>query len=285
MVTRSRREFERRARRLEALLHDVEALGDARARRSALDAVRALLDLHGDVLARMLELAGPELAAAMGDDEVVGGLLLLHGVHPVSLEDRVARALARVGPYLGSHGGGVRVVGIEDGVARLRLEGSCHGCPSSTATIRYTIEQALAEAAPELARVEVEGVAGPAPGPGFVAVGSIGRAQPRAEWHAVDGPVEPGRVEAREVAGLAIALCAVGDHAYAYRDRCPACAASVAGRRLDGEAIRCPACGRAFDARLAGRCPEDPALYLEPVPLLVRDGEIRVAVPEPAGAV
>ena len=34
-------------------------------------------------------------------------------------------ALDSVRPYMESHGGDVELLGIEDGVARLRLEGSC----------------------------------------------------------------------------------------------------------------------------------------------------------------
>jgi Fe-S cluster biogenesis protein NfuA/nitrite reductase/ring-hydroxylating ferredoxin subunit len=283
--TRSRQEFERKARRLEANLHDLEAIEDEGARGSALAAVQGLLDLHGEVLARMLEQAGPEVAIRLGDDEAIAGLLLLHGIHPRPLEDRVARALEKVRPYMGSHGGGVEVLGIEDGVLRLRLEGSCHGCPSSTATMRYTIEQAIAEVAPELVKIDVEGVVDPPPKPGFVAVGSIGRPQPQADWHQVDGlgDLVPGRVEVRAVAAAGIAFCRIGDQRYAYRDRCPACESSVAGADLDGESIRCPGCGRRFDVRLAGRCQEEPALNLEPVPLLGDEKGFRIAVPQ-AGA-
>ena len=35
-----------------------------------------------------------------------------------------------------------------------------------------------------------------------------------------------------------------------------------------------------LDARMAGRCLEEPALHLEPVPLLVRAGALRIALPE-----
>jgi hypothetical protein len=52
---------------------------------------------------------------------------------------------------------------VEDGIAYLRLEGSCHGCPSSTVTLKQLIEEALYKAAPDLPGLEVEGVVG-APG-------------------------------------------------------------------------------------------------------------------------
>ena len=70
---------------------------------------------------------------------------------------RVEQALERVRPYLASHAGGVMLVGIDDErVAHVRLEGSCDGCGSSAATVRELIERAIQEAAPEIARVDVE---------------------------------------------------------------------------------------------------------------------------------
>jgi Fe-S cluster biogenesis protein NfuA len=73
----------------------------------------------------------------------------------------VRQALDDVRPYLGSHGGDVELLGIDDGVARLRLGGTCNGCPSSTVTLRSAIEEAVMRAAPELERIHAEGVAEP----------------------------------------------------------------------------------------------------------------------------
>jgi hypothetical protein len=65
---------------------------------------------------------------------------------------------------------------------RLRLNGSCHGCPSSQATLRYTIEEAIYAAAPDVAAIQVEGVIAaaddnghaPAPSPaGFVPLSQV----------------------------------------------------------------------------------------------------------------
>ena len=67
-------------------------------------------------------------------------------------------------PYLEAHHGGVELLGIEEGVVRLALQGSCNGCPSSTATLKLAIEDAIAKAAPDVDRIEAEGaVAPPAP--------------------------------------------------------------------------------------------------------------------------
>src|SRR5690625_129645 len=72
---------------------------------SAIEAVQALTDVYGEALARMLNLADPELARRLSDDELVGHLLVLHDVHPESVETRAERALDSVRPYIESHGG------------------------------------------------------------------------------------------------------------------------------------------------------------------------------------
>ena len=90
--------------------------------------------------------------------------MLAHGLYPVSLEERVGDALDSVRPYMESHGGDVELLGIEDGVAQLRLSGSCSGCGASQTTMEQAIEAALQEHAPDLLGIDVEGVVASAPG-------------------------------------------------------------------------------------------------------------------------
>jgi Fe-S cluster biogenesis protein NfuA len=117
----------------------------------------------------------------------VSALLALHGLHPWSVEERVNRALDQVRPYLGSHAGGVTLVGIDDeGVVRLQLEGSCDGCPSSLQTVRTAVEGAVADAAPEVTAVEVEGVVAE-PTPGLLQI------QPYSPYRDAECPVPAGR--------------------------------------------------------------------------------------------
>ncbi len=59
-------------------------------------------------------------------------------------------------PYLRSHGGNVELVGVEQGVAKLRLEGTCSACPSSQMTLHLAVEQAIYETAPDVTAIEVE---------------------------------------------------------------------------------------------------------------------------------
>ncbi|HWE61799.1 MAG TPA: NifU family protein [Chloroflexota bacterium] len=173
-----------RASRIETLLEDMEAIPDPEARAGVAEIVQSLLALYGEGLARMLAVVerrcDPSARTSVLDDfaadDLIAHLLLLHDVHPVDLATRVARALDTVRPYLQSHGGGVELLGVDGGVAHLRLQGSCHGCPSSTATLKLAIEEALWKAAPDLAGIETEGVAAPpAPPMAFVPVSALQR--------------------------------------------------------------------------------------------------------------
>jgi Fe-S cluster biogenesis protein NfuA len=122
----------------------------------ALEAVQTLTAVYGSALERVVARAAgvPALAAALVEDELLNHLLALHGIHPDPVEQRVARALDEVRPYLNSHGGEVELAGIEQGVARVRLSGSCGSCSSSSATLEYAVTDAVLAVAPELSGVE-----------------------------------------------------------------------------------------------------------------------------------
>ena len=135
------------------MLGTLEAHPDRAVRETVRDLVRALLEFHRAGLERILEVAGDRPSLAL--DPKVEPLLLLHGLHPEALGVRVERALEKVRPYLFSHGGSVELVGIEEGRVRLRLQGSCDGCPSSAQTLRTSIEEAILAAAPDAEAIEV----------------------------------------------------------------------------------------------------------------------------------
>lgn len=156
--------------RVEGLLEEVEALDDPVARDKATEMVQALMEFYGDGLGRLVDHVAEHddgtLAEAFAHDELVSHVLLLHGLHPVALEQRVRGALEEVRPYLESHKGDVELVAIEDGVVRLRLQGSCSGCPSSAMTLKSAIESAIFKAAPDIEGVEAVDAQEPAGGVG-----------------------------------------------------------------------------------------------------------------------
>ena len=142
--------------RVEALLDEVESF-PPRERELTLELVQALLDMYGEGLERIVA-ACDDVPV---DDELVAHLLFLHGLHPVPVRERVLGALDEVRPYLAAHGGGVELLSVDDGVAHLRLEGACHGCPSSALTLTSAVEEAIARAAPDIERIEAEGATAP----------------------------------------------------------------------------------------------------------------------------
>jgi Fe-S cluster biogenesis protein NfuA len=163
-VVQEDRDFHRRLERLETLLQEVEELADHRDRDRVRQIVQTVLDLHGIGLERIFAQiasqgeSGLALVENLAHDDLVGNLLLLHGLHPLDLKTRVRQALEKVRPYLRSHGGNVELLAVEEGVVRLRMVGSCEGCPSSAMTLKLAIEAAIHEMAPDVAAIEVEGV-------------------------------------------------------------------------------------------------------------------------------
>lgn len=155
--------------RVEGLIQKIEKLPDAEARASAIALVQALMEFHGAGLERMMEIiadsseGGFAVFDSFARDDLVGSLLLLYGLHPLSLEERVTQALDKVRPYLDSHGGNVELLGVVDGVVRLRMQGSCKSCPSSSLTLTLAIEEAIYAAAPDVVGIEAEGVAEQSP--------------------------------------------------------------------------------------------------------------------------
>src|SRR5437016_11715445 len=99
-------EHNQRAARIETLVQEVAAFPDPHARATAEELVQALLDMYGEGLARMLELtaemgaSGLALIETFAGDDLLGSLFLLHGLHPLDIETRIARALVEVRPYL-----------------------------------------------------------------------------------------------------------------------------------------------------------------------------------------
>jgi Fe-S cluster biogenesis protein NfuA/nitrite reductase/ring-hydroxylating ferredoxin subunit len=276
-----------RVANLESLLEALEQVEDPAARERSTELVQALVELYGAGLERIVALLADredsaELAEALSGDELVSHLLLLHDLHPVPLEERVRGALDEVRPYLESHGGDVELLSLENGVVRLRMEGSCSGCPSSTATLKLAIEDAIQKSAPDVAAIEAEGVVEEKPRLLQLEVSEAVR--PQRAWSQVEVPaLASGESALEQVDGEAVLFLKLMESLYAYRPDCPACGESLEDGAVEAGCITCPGCGRRFDVRRAGRSPDDAELQLEPLPLLDDgNGAMKVALGVPA---
>ncbi len=276
--------------RVEGLLGDLESLPDPAARDTALVTVQAVLELYGAGLERIVERVGEPQVTTLATDDLVNHLLLLHGLHPLSVEERVREALEGVRPYLGSHGGDVELIGVTEGVALVRMQGSCEGCPASAMTLKLAIEDAILKAAPDVERVEAEGADADADaGSPLLQIELVTPVAPPSEaaWAAAGSlpQLSGGGVLLKEIVGEPVLFLRLDDGTpYAYRPDCPGCEASLEGGSLQsaglvGAELTCPGCGHRYDVVRAGRCVDAPGLHLEPVPLLVdQAGLVRVAL-------
>jgi Fe-S cluster biogenesis protein NfuA len=160
------REFRRRIERVETLVRELDQSPDAASKSRACEIIQTVIELHGAAIERMLEslagagAAGLAMIGAIAEDELVSSVLLLHGLHPLDLESRVEQALEDARPLLRSHGGNVELIGLSGGVVRLRMLGSCDGCPSSALTLKSAIEDAILKRAPDVTGIELDGASG-----------------------------------------------------------------------------------------------------------------------------
>ena len=268
--------------RVQELTAQLEEVQDFQARAVADELVASIMQLYGEGLERIVDALeeAPEVRDRLVADGVVASLLLIHGLYPVSLEERVIEALDSVRPYMESHGGDVELLGIEDGVAKMRLVGHCEGCPASEATLELAIKKALEETAPDLEGLEVQGVKETPLGAFELPVIQPNGNGAPPTWTDLDGdPPAPGITAPMTVAGADVLVANVGGTLLAYRNACGWCQARLdaASMAPDGT-LTCPSCERRFELRRAGRSPDDDRLQIAPVPLLRGEGRVRVAV-------
>jgi len=265
--------------RVQDLQARFESSGESSTRALADELVGAIVQMYGAGLERIVGALmedgpdGERIAAALAEDELVATLLLIHDLHPIPLAQRVQAALDSVRPYMESHGGNVELLSLEQGVARIHLQGSCSDCSASAVTLELAIKQALEEAAPDLEGLEVEGIkaelpvvmAAPASAPVWFDVESV-------------SSLANGSMAAVSVAGADLVVANVDGSLLAYRDRCASCGAGLHDGLLMAGALSCPQCARSFFLPSAGRSMDQDRLQLEPVPLLRDEGTVKVAL-------
>jgi Fe-S cluster biogenesis protein NfuA/nitrite reductase/ring-hydroxylating ferredoxin subunit len=268
-------ELNQQSRRVQELVEQVAAMPDPAARALLEDCLQSVLVLHGQGLAQILRVvqdadaAGQKVFDQLIQDNVVRGLLLIHGLHPVALETRLREALQKVRPYMESHGGNVELLSLENDMARLRLQGTCKSCPSSAVTLELAVRHAIEEACPDLMGFEVEGAVETAPQEKPLPVA----------WTVLDalGHLGNGEIKLVEVEGVSLLICRIHENLYAYRNACPVCGLSFKSGGLAEGLLQC-ALGHRFDAQHAGSCVDKPGFHLDPFPLLVENGRVKVSV-------
>lgn len=297
--------------RFQELNAGLENISDPVVRQRAEEMISVVLDLYGEGLTRIFEalnaaVGTEELRQELADDGVVASLMLIHDLYPVAVTERVGEALQSVRPYMESHGGDVELLGVADGIARIKLSGSCDGCPASAATLELAIKQALDEHAPDLEGLEVEGaVSGPevaevsgtelpivqlgsvettaveANGAlGTAANGGPTKVEALPSWFPLRdlGELGDGEMRPAAVAGNALMVANVEGSLLAYLDRCADCGSGLGGSTLIEGVLCCSDCGRRYYLPRAGRSLDDDGLQLDPVPLLAEGNSIRVAI-------
>jgi Fe-S cluster biogenesis protein NfuA/nitrite reductase/ring-hydroxylating ferredoxin subunit len=267
--------------RIQKLLERIEALPYPGATELMQECMEAVLGFYGHGLSRILEVvhrAGPDgrrVYQELIHDDVVKGLLLIHDLHPLDLEARLREALDKIRPYLRSHGGNVELISLKDDVAKLRLQGTCKSCASSSVTLELAIRNAIEQACPDLVHFEVDGVVQDDELP----VESGSPAQKSIAWTVIEeaprlaeGAWMPVRIEQ-----MRLIICKVNETFYAYRNRCPACNVPFDAGDLAGGILSC-ALGHRYDILHAGRCVDIPSAHLDPFPLLFKEGVVKVAL-------
>ena len=270
-------------------LVDSLSTGGAVARQRAEQLVREIVDLYGEGLARILSMSDAATTDRLVHDDLIASLLLVHDLHPDDVDTRIRTALDGVRPYLGSHGGDVELIGVQDGVVTLRLLGSCKTCPSSSVTLELAVTDAVQAAAPETTSIQVN-TSEADDTSGLISVDSLmAKIHPPGAHTWISVPdlerLGDGDVGGFLVADLAVLACRIGNTLYAYRDRCASCTGSMAGARLgrvagsSRVALSCPLCNTHYDVRAAGAALDAENLHLDPLPVLLRDGVVSIATP------
>lgn len=150
---------------IEECLAAIASCGNAAAVDAARALVQSILGLHRLALSRMLELvqrgggsAGSLLEELAGDD-LVSNLLLLHDLHPIGLERRLATALGEAAPRLAELGGRVAAYTVEQGVIEVHVADLQTG--PATMAARLIVEELVVKHVPDAAGLRFTGTVPP----------------------------------------------------------------------------------------------------------------------------
>ncbi len=294
---------------LSTLVAELEEYPDAELREKALDLIQLVLKLHGEALRRTLATfeslpVKSEIYSRLLQDEIIRAILTIHDLLPEELHSRVAKAIEQLRPFLISQGCDVKLLGVDDGRARLRLIRNSQGAPP-VAALKLEIEKVLDVAAPDLVALEIEGMAeqieatakaaamlgamiAPAKDAATTSGGLVQIKRPRPETSNVNGTwvsviralgFEDGHFKIITYQDIDLLVCKIDGEFYAYRNVCPV----ERDRTLDGALFESPmltcAChGYGYNLSRAGACVDKPDVRLQSLPLKVEDDKLKVAI-------
>lgn len=172
------KDFRDRVQQIGERVQELDSIGDPAVRAKAKELVQLLMDMHGSALERMLEIifqstdAGSRVIDELGEDPLVGSLLILYGLHPEDVQTRVEKKFAQIRSRLFKMGAEVTSIAVNGSDVRVGVNIAGHTCGSTTQNVRAAVEDAIYEAAPDLTSLVVEGLQEPSPS-GFVAMDSL----------------------------------------------------------------------------------------------------------------
>jgi Fe-S cluster biogenesis protein NfuA len=150
----------KQAQEIERLIREVEAIEELELRAKVVGLLQSLMGFHAAGIERLMQIVAgdeadnPAILRRLAGDNLVSSLLLLYGVHPLSLETRVEHAVEQLQSKLASQAARVELLELTDGVLRLRLLRERQSCQSTKLQLRATVEQDLYEAAPDLNAIQ-----------------------------------------------------------------------------------------------------------------------------------
>jgi Fe-S cluster biogenesis protein NfuA len=171
-------EFQEKVRQLGKLVAQFDESPDGVTKAAARELVQLLMDVHGRGLERVMEIvfdsgdSGRVIIDKLGQDSIVGNLLLLYSLHPDGLEARIHSALDRIRPRLRKLACTIELESVQEGTVQVRLATSGHSCGSSTKGLRSIVEDGMFEFAPDVTSLEILGLEEPTP-VGFVTLESL----------------------------------------------------------------------------------------------------------------
>jgi Fe-S cluster biogenesis protein NfuA len=170
--------FQEQVRKLGELVSRFEEMADSPQKTAARELVQQLMEVHSQGLERLMEIvfeskeSGGALIDRLGKDEVAGGLLLIHSLHPDGFEMRVQTAVERMRSRLRKLSCTIELLGVDEGAVRVRVTKGGHSCGSSTSELRAVVENGIYEFAPDLSSLDISGLEEPS-STGFVALESL----------------------------------------------------------------------------------------------------------------